>query len=137
MLNNVNTSLCKMVYGMHPFMSLSTSFTLPSEDAEVVCELADEKLLSGAKKPLEEILAESLFALGLEAVDDAAEDLEQMTPFAAVMADIAQTWEIMGISTLTHKAMAYFAEFVDEDLADNVLVTLVFVANDADDIKLK
>lgn len=138
MLNEVNTSVCETIYGMHPFMSFSTSFTISADDAEMIAGMADEKLLEGARKPPEEILAGAFMLYALESVDDAIDsDLEDMTAFAATVADLVQCLDLLGIQSTTHKTLAYFAEFEDESLSESVLVTLLFIPFDADDIKLK
>jgi hypothetical protein len=138
MLNEVNTSVCEKVYGMHPFMSFSTAFTISDADAEIISVLADEKLMQGARKPMEEILADAFMLYALESVEDAIDsDMENMTPFTAAIADLVQCLDLMGIGSKTHKTVAYFSEFAEDDLSDIVLVTLMFIPNDAEDIKLK
>lgn len=138
MLNEVNTSVCESVYGVHPFMSFSTAFTISGEDAEIITILADKALMAGARKSMEEILADAFLVYALEAIDTVLEtDMEGMTPFAATIADLVQALDLMGIGAATHSTVAYFAEFADNDLSDTVLVTLLFVPKDAEDIKLK
>ena len=141
MLNEVVNikSVCRKVYGAHPFMTFSTAFSISADVAEGIANVADAMLLAGAKHAPEEILAKALLKCGLEEMDYALEGdgIENITPFAATIADLAQTMTLMGITPQSHKACVYVSDFEDPDLSEEVLVTIMFIVKDAEDILLK
>jgi hypothetical protein len=140
MLNEVvNKSVCRKVYGAHPFMSFSTAFSVSVDVAEGIANCADAMLLAGAKHAPEEILARALLQCGLEELNYALEGdgIENVTPFAATIADLSQTMSLMGVTPQTHKACVYVSEFEDPDLSEEVLMTIMFIVKDAEDILLK